>query len=100
MRTLTRSDRAREDIASALRHLRRHSAPAARRLAAAVDRACRLLRTNPLVGKARDDLEPGVRSVVVSGYYLMYTVTDTEVIVVRFLHGSRDLPASFTGDDT
>lgn len=98
MRTLTRSDLAREDIAAALRHLRRHSAPAARRLAVEIDRMCRLLCTNPFMGKARDDLEPGMRSVIVSGYYLLYTVSDTEVAVVRFIHGRRDLPAAFAQD--
>lgn len=100
MRAITRSDLAREDIAAAFRHLRRHSAPAARRLATEVDRMCRLLRANPFMGKARDDLEPGVRSVVVSGYYLLYTVSDAEVAVVRFIHGRRDLPAAFGTEDT
>ena len=94
MRTVLRSDQARADIADAIRYLRGHSAPAARRLAAQIDRTCRVLRRS-LTGRVRDDIAPGLRSVAVGDYILFYLATDTQAVVTRLIHGSRDLPTAY-----
>lgn len=94
MRTVLRSDQARADIADAIRYLRRYSVPAARRLAGQIDRTCRVLR-NSLIGRARDDIAAGLRSVAVGDHVLFYLVTDTQAVVTRLIHGSRDLPAAY-----
>ncbi len=98
MRRVVRTDLARDEIAAALEYLGDRSAPAAGRLTDLVADKCRLLATNPFMGRARDELRAGYRSVVVGDYLLFYRVTDAEVIVVRFLHGSRDLPAALDQD--
>jgi putative addiction module CopG family antidote len=85
---------ARADIAEAIRYLRRYSAPAARRLAEQINRKCRVFR-NSLPGRLRDDLAPGLRSVVVGDYVFFYLATDTQIIVTRLIHGSRDLPTAY-----
>lgn len=96
MRDVTRAPAAEEDIAAALEYLDRFSAPAAEELAEEIDRRCHLLAAQPLVGRPRDDLRPGIRSSVVGRYVLFYRVTDTRIEVVRFLHGSRDIDGEFT----
>lgn len=42
-------------------------------------------------GRARDEIKPGLRSIVVQKYTVFYRATDTAVQVVRLLHGSRDI---------
>ncbi|MEO2088711.1 MAG: type II toxin-antitoxin system RelE/ParE family toxin [Gemmataceae bacterium] len=100
MRRVRRTDLARDEIADALDYLEERSAVAAERLTAMIEEKCRLLATNPFMGRARDELRPGHRSVVVGDYLLFYRVTDFEVIVVRFLHGRRDLPTALDADPT
>lgn len=43
-----------------------------------------------MTGRARDELQPGLRSVVVSYYVVFFVVTDDEVQIRRIVHGSRD----------
>jgi len=99
MRQLIRAPQAIIDLNEVIAYLDQHSEPAAVALADAVDRKVEQLRTVPFRGKARDDLSPGLRSVVIGDYLLFYRVSDELVEFVRLLHGRRDLPAAF-GDST
>lgn len=45
------------------------------------------------LGRARDDLAPGLRSVAHRDYVILFRYTDVGVQVIRILHGQRDLPA-------
>jgi toxin ParE1/3/4 len=47
------------------------------------------------MGRPRDELGAGVRSVVVGRYVVFYRFTDTELVVLRIIHGSRDIPSEF-----
>ncbi len=50
----------------------------------------------PYVGRARDDdFGPGCRSVAVGEYVIVYCVEDLEVLILRVVHGRRDLEALF-----
>lgn len=89
-----RTDLARDEIAAAFDRLEDRSASAAERLAEQVDQACRLIGANPRIGKDRSNLRPGYLSRTVGDYQLFYRVTATEVIVLRFIHGSRDMEAA------
>ncbi len=97
MRPVRRADQAQADISDSLVYLAEWSTAAAVRLSDQLEAKCRLLSTNPFVGRAREEIAPGLRSVAVGIYVLLYTVTDAEVIVVRFIHGSRDLTAALEG---
>jgi toxin ParE1/3/4 len=97
MREVIRSPEAEADVAAALEYLDQHSATAADEMAEEIDRRCNLLAAQPLIGRSRDELRPGIRSTVVGQYVLFYRVTDAAVEVVRFLHGSRDIAGEFTG---
>jgi toxin ParE1/3/4 len=99
MRQLTRAPQSVLDLREVIAYLDQRSEAAAVAVADAVDRKCEQLRTVPFQGRARDDLSPGLRSVVVGDYLLFYRVSDAVVEFVRFIHGSRDLPAAFAGED-
>jgi plasmid stabilization system protein ParE len=50
----------------------------------------------PHVGRARDDdFGPGSRSVAVGEYVIVYCVENVEVLILRVVHGRRDLEALF-----
>jgi toxin ParE1/3/4 len=53
------------------------------------------LLSMPDMGRAREELRPGMRSYPVYPYLIFYRVTPTYVEVLRVIHGSRDLPALF-----
>jgi toxin ParE1/3/4 len=91
MARVVQTGQAREDLREILRYLRRHSRPAAERLAQAVrDRLSRLSKI-PRLGRERPELGADVRSIVVGDYVLIYHATDAVVTVVRVFHGARDI---------
>jgi toxin ParE1/3/4 len=50
----------------------------------------------PHVGRARDDdFGPGCRSLAVGEYVIVYCVENEEVLILRVVHGRRDLGAFF-----
>ena len=55
-----------------------------------------LLAQYPHIGRRRDeDLRPGLRSFPVRDYVVFYRVQDADVVILRVLHGSRDVKAQF-----
>ncbi len=50
----------------------------------------------PYVGRARDDdFGPGCRSVAVGEFVIVYCVENQDVLILRVVHGRRDLEALF-----
>jgi toxin ParE1/3/4 len=90
VRTVTRTAAAERDLEEILEWLHEHSPATAESLPADLDAKCRMLASQPMTGRARDELQPGLRSVVVSYYIVFFVVTDTEVQIRRIVHGSRD----------
>jgi len=60
-----------------------------------LDEQFRLLATQPMMGRARDELAPGVRSFSFGRYVVFYVPLDDGIDVVRVLHGARDIDAVF-----
>ncbi|MDR3791750.1 MAG: type II toxin-antitoxin system RelE/ParE family toxin [Terracidiphilus sp.] len=53
-----------------------------------------LLVQHPHTGRARDeDLRPGLRSFPIENYMISYRIEGAGVLILRVLHGSRDLPS-------
>ena len=52
-----------------------------------------VLGGNPLMGRQRDELFPGLRSFAVGAYLIFYRRQTAGIEVVRVLHGARDIPA-------
>jgi toxin ParE1/3/4 len=99
MLPVVRTQRAEEDLEEILSYLEEHSPPAAERFAVAFNERCRLLAELPEMGRRRDEIRPGVRSVVIERYVAFYKITDTSVAILRVVFGRRDLDALFESDE-
>ena len=58
-----------------------------------IEREVRLLAEFPGLGQARDDLAPGVRTIPVGNYILIYRPIADGIELIRVVHGARNLPA-------
>jgi toxin ParE1/3/4 len=61
----------------------------------ALEAACQLVAGYPAVGRVRNEIDEGVRSLPVGSYVLFYYADEGPVGIARILHGSRDLAATF-----
>jgi toxin ParE1/3/4 len=53
------------------------------------------LAQSPLIGKARDELGPKIRSFPIGNYVLFYQPIEDGIEIIRVLHGARDIEALF-----
>ena len=60
-----------------------------------LDEQFRVLASQPMMGRARDELAPGLRSLPFGRYVVFYVPLDGGIDVVRVLHGARDVDAVF-----
>jgi toxin ParE1/3/4 len=65
----------------------------ANRFVTAIEAAFEPLRHFPLSGPAREQLAPGLRVIFHQAYAIYYTPLAEEVVIVRVLHGARDVAA-------
>ena len=50
----------------------------------------------PYIGRSRDDdFGPGCRSLAVGEYVIVYCVENEDVLILRVVHGRRELEALF-----
>lgn len=49
----------------------------------------------PEMGRRRDEIFPGYRSLVVSPYLVFYQIQPEEIEIIRVLHGARNLSDFF-----
>jgi toxin ParE1/3/4 len=55
-----------------------------------------VLASFPYIGRSRDDdFGPGCRSVTVGEYVIVYSVENGDALILRVVHGRRDLEALF-----
>jgi toxin ParE1/3/4 len=86
---------ARRDLLAATRWIARDNPQAARALRDAVARALTQLGEHPYSGMARPELAgPPVRFILLRGfpYLVVYDADSAPPLVLRVLHGARDLP--------
>jgi toxin ParE1/3/4 len=50
-----------------------------------------LLAKYPLLGRSRDDLRSGLRSIPIGGYVVLYRVEHEDVVILHVLQGRRDI---------
>ena len=63
-----------------------------------LDTKLHLLAPQPLMGRSRDELSPGVRSLPFGRYVILYLPLADGIDVVRVLHSARDIEAIFEKD--
>jgi toxin ParE1/3/4 len=57
-----------------------------------------LLATQPLMGRAREELSPGLRSQPFERYVIFYEPLTDGIDVVRIIHSARDIAAVFDSE--
>jgi toxin ParE1/3/4 len=60
-----------------------------------IKRICDGLIRTPELGKARDELTPGIRAILINPHVAFYRLTATAVEIVRVLHQSEDVEIIF-----
>ena len=98
MPQVTRRSLAETDILEIWDYIADDSLGAADRWVDHLDEQFRVLATQPMMGRARDELAPGVRSFPFGRYVVFYVPLDDGIDVVRVLHGARDIDAVFYPD--
>ena len=86
---------AKADVLQIWDHIADDSLTAADHWVDRLDEEFRLLATQPMMGRARDELASGVRSFPFGRYVVFYVPLDDGIDVIRVLHGSRDIDAIF-----
>lgn len=91
MPQLIRSPDAADDVVEIASYIAQDSQDAALRWMKLIDEKVRKLSDFPGIGAERDDLGPGLRSLPVGNYLIVYRAIDDGIEVVRILHGARNL---------
>ena len=99
MARVLRRPRAAEDIAAVWDFIADDNPDAADHWVDQLDTQLRLLATQPLMGRARDELAPGIRSFPFGRYLVFYLPIGNGIDVVRVLHGTRDVDTAFGEDN-
>lgn len=97
MARVLRRPRAAEDIAEIWDCIADGSLDAADRWVDQLDEKFRLLASQPLIGRAREELAAGMRSFPFGRYIIFYRPIDGGIDVVRVLHSARDIDELFGG---
>jgi len=92
----TRRPLAEADILEIWDFIADDSLAAADRWVDRLDEQFRMLAAQPMIGRAREELAPGVRSFPFGRYVVFYMPMDDGIDVVRVLHGARDIDAVFS----
>lgn len=92
-RPIRRSAQAEEDLIAIWHHIARENERAADRLLDRIDARCQQLETYPFSGAERPDIAPGIRHLVVREYLVLYRVDPEDVVILRVLHGRRNIGA-------
>lgn len=60
-----------------------------------LDACFQSLIENPDLGRERNEIRPGLRSLPLGSHVVFYRIEESFLRIVRVLHGSRDLPRYF-----
>jgi toxin ParE1/3/4 len=96
MARLTISGHARADLQEIRDHIAKDNPGAARRVVLRLRAKARTLTETPGMGRSREgDLRPNLFSFPVGKHVLFYRPQPGGIVLVRVIHGARDLPAIF-----
>jgi toxin ParE1/3/4 len=84
--------RAREDLLDIWLYVAtRNSEAVADRVLDSIEESCCLLKDHPRLGRARPEIQPEARSIVIERWLALYRVTEDGAQIVRVIDGARDL---------
>lgn len=84
------------DILEIWEFIAAESVSAADRWVDDLDEKSSLWATQPMMGRARDELAPGIRSLPFGRYVVFFAPLPDGIDVVRVMHGARDIDNTFT----
>lgn len=87
------------DLADIYDHIADDSPARAEKFVALLRERCGALRQHPRMGRTRDELRPGLRSLLIERYVVIYHVIEDAVEIVAVVHGSRDIEALFEQEE-
>ena len=93
MSRVTRRPLAEADIFEIWDFIADDSIEAADRWVDQLDEKFKLLATQAMLGRARDELESGVRSFPFGRHVIFYMPGDSGIDIVRVMHSARDIDA-------
>jgi toxin ParE1/3/4 len=76
-------------------HIARDSADAANHFLDELTARFVLIGSSPEMGRARDELKPGIRSHPMGSYIIHYRVSRAYISVLHVIHGARDPRRAF-----
>jgi toxin ParE1/3/4 len=91
--------RALADLAEIWAYIAFDSAVQADAFADRVDRKFQSLARRPAMGRRRPELATDLRSFAVGHYVIFYLAISQGVVIVRVLHGARDIDSLIEEDD-
>ncbi len=89
------SDQADADLIQIYQYLIERNLAAAESFVREIDRKFNNIGDFPFIGRDRSALSNGIRSVVAHPYVIFYAVKPDNIIILRVLHGHRDIDAEF-----
>lgn len=95
MARVTRRPLAEDDILDIWMFIAEDSVREADRWIDRLDESLALWATQPQLGRARDELAPGIRSLPFGRYVVFFAPLPDGIDVVRVLHSARDLDEQF-----
>lgn len=90
MSRIRRSRASREDVSGIWGYIADDDIDAAEAWIGTLDTKLRLLADNPMLGRARSEIAPDLRSFAVGNYVMFYEPQPDGIFLVRVLHGARD----------
>ncbi|OGR05540.1 MAG: hypothetical protein A2511_00690 [Deltaproteobacteria bacterium RIFOXYD12_FULL_50_9] len=89
------ADQAQEDLLDIWLYIATDSPLAADNFLDLLHEKCVILRSSPELGRARDELLPGLRCLPVKRYTIFYRINPATLEIVRVLSGYRDVASMF-----
>lgn len=91
MARVQKSSRAETDLIAIADHIAADNLDAALRWIDEIDQTFSLLARNPYLGEEITAFQPGTRRQTFGKYLIFYQPTEEGILVVRVLHGSRQI---------
>jgi toxin ParE1/3/4 len=99
MARLTITESARADLREIRDYIAKDNPAAARCVVERLRAQARKLAATPGIGRSRKDLRPDLFSFPVGRHVLFYRPQPDGIVLVRVIHGARDLPALFSATE-
>jgi toxin ParE1/3/4 len=95
MAHISRFRQAEEDMLAIAQYIAADNPTAAANWLDKNERTLALLASQPYLGEAVNHIRPGLRRISQGNYLLFYEPTDDGIILVRVLHGAREIESLF-----